>query len=174
MVLTPDSREDRQSDEADRGRSQTENGNPCYPVSATIASRSRFSERRVRLRSSLSESAPRQDEAVSAVSRQGEVHLQHRVAKPKGELAFGRDLIRHQVDDCDLQRTDVLLFGTAAVDRQRAAERRQEGWISWLWMMTGIVEGSLTQTFVLWCPTAAKANINFQSTVHCRKSQIRQ
>ena len=58
---------------------------------------------------------------------EGEVHLQHRVAEPKGELAFGRDLVRHQVDDRDLQRTDVLLFGAAAVDRQRAAERRQEG-----------------------------------------------
>jgi hypothetical protein len=69
---------------------------------------------------------------------EGEVHLQHRVAEPKGELALGRDLVRHQVDDRNLQRADVLLFGAAAVDRQRAAERRQEGWISWLWMMTGI------------------------------------
>jgi hypothetical protein len=90
---------------------------------------------------------------------EGEIHLQHRVAEPKCELAFGRDLVRHQVDDRDLQRTNVLLFGAAAVDRQRAAERRQEGWISWLWMMTGILEGSLTQTFAR--PGAAKANINY-------------
>jgi pimeloyl-ACP methyl ester carboxylesterase len=50
----------------------------------------------------------------------------------------------------------------------------RKGWISWLWMMTGIVEGSLTQAFVLWRPKPAKANINFSSTAHCCKSQIRQ
>ena len=56
-----------------------------------------------------------------------EAHLQHRVAEPERELPLGRDLVRHQVDNGDLQRTDVLPFGSAAVDRQRAAERRQEG-----------------------------------------------
>jgi hypothetical protein len=39
-------------------------------------------------------------------------------------------------------------------------------------MMTGILEGSLTQTFALWRPTAAKANINFSRhhplSVKCR------
>ncbi len=57
---------------------------------------------------------------------EAQMNLQHRVAEPKRQLPLGRDLVRHQIDDRDFERTDVLLLGADLLDRQRTAERRQK------------------------------------------------
>ena len=58
--------------------------------------------------------------------REGQLDLQAGVAEPQRQLPLGGLLVRHQVDDRDLERADVLVLGARALDRQRRAERRQE------------------------------------------------
>src|SRR5579871_6091330 len=64
---------------------------------------------------------------IRVCRHEGQVHLQHRIAEPQGKLPLGRNLVRHEIDNGDLERTDVLSFRPAPVDRERAAQRRQEG-----------------------------------------------
>ena len=68
--------------------------------------------------------ADRADVAVGG--DEGQIHLQRRAAEPRGELALGRHLVGHQVEDGDLERPDVLMQRAALVDRRAAGERGQE------------------------------------------------
>ena len=63
---------------------------------------------------------------ITVGGHEAQVDLQRRVAEPKRQLPLGRDLVRHQVDDGDFERPDVLMFGALPFDRQRAAERWQK------------------------------------------------
>ena len=41
-----------------------------------------------------------------------QMHLQRRVAEQSGKLCLGFDLGRHQIEDQNLQRTNILCCGT--------------------------------------------------------------
>jgi hypothetical protein len=64
---------------------------------------------------------------VAVGGDEGQIDLQRRAAEPGGELALGRHLVGHQVEDRDVKRPNVLMQRAALVDCRAGRERGQEG-----------------------------------------------
>ena len=60
---------------------------------------------------------------------QGQLHLQRTGAKQTGDLGLGPDLVRHQIQQTDLERPHVLADGVRlAHDHNALGFKRGEGW----------------------------------------------